>query len=105
MSTRLNAPTYQNVNRMRSGLDMAVGFPGAEHVALAAEGPDQFRGMVLIDLPAKALNVDLNQVGKGIEGLVPNMFRDLRPAYHPVNVPGEIVEQGIFLSSKLNGAV
>jgi hypothetical protein len=83
---------------------MAVRLPGAEHVTLATEGAEQFRGVALINLPSKALNVDLNQVGKRIESFVPNMFCDLSPAHYLINVAGEIVEQSVFLSGKFDGA-
>jgi len=61
--------------------------------------------MPLINFPAEALDVDLNQVGKGIKSFVPNMFRDFGPAHHPINVAGQVVEQGIFLGGELDGAV
>src|SRR5260370_29914918 len=105
MSTTLNAPTYQSVNRMRSVLDMAGRFSGAEHVPLASEGTEQFRGIALVNLPAEALDVDLNQVGKRIKSFVPNMFRDLSPAHHLIHVAREVVEQSVFLSGKFDGVV
>src|SRR5258708_1547337 len=105
MSTTLNAPTYQSVNRMRSVLDIAAVFPGTEHVPLSAECADQFRGMTLVNLPAEALDVDLNQIGKSIKSFVPNMFRDLSPADHPIHVAREVVEQSVFLSGKFDGVV
>jgi len=42
MSTVLNAPTYQSVNRMRNELDVAVRFLGAERVPLPTESAEQF---------------------------------------------------------------
>src|SRR4030081_1133754 len=105
MSTTLNAPTYQSVKRIRNELDMAVGFPGAQHIPLAAEGADQFRGVAFVNLPAETLYVNLNQVGKRIKSFVPNMFRDLGSAHHPIDVACEVVEQGKFLSGKLDGVV
>src|SRR5256886_11877659 len=105
MSTTLNAPTYQSVKRKRNGLDMALGFPGAQHVPLAAEGADQFQGVAFVNLPAKTLDVNLNQVGKRIKSFVPNMFRDLGSAHRPINVACEVVEQGKFLSGKLDSVV
>jgi hypothetical protein len=77
---------------MRSGLDITPRFLRAEHVALAAESAKQSRGVALINFAAEALDVDLNQVGKRIERFVPNMFRDLGPADHPINMAGQVVE-------------
>src|SRR3981081_3178343 len=105
MSTTLNAPTYQSVKRIRNELDMAVGFPGAQHVPLAAEGADQFRGVAFVNLPGETLYVNLNQVGKRIKSFVPNMFRDFGSAHHPIDVACEVVKQGKFLSGKFDGVV
>src|SRR5690348_13848627 len=92
MSTTLNAPTYQSVNRMRSGLDIAVRFPRAEHVPLTAQSAKQFRGMALINFAAEALDVDLNQVGKRIKCFVPNMLGNLGPAHYAIDVARKVVK-------------
>src|SRR5438132_9074452 len=89
MSTRLNALTYHNVNRARSELDMAVRFSGAEHVALAAEGADQFRGMVFIDLPAKALGCTLRSGWKRDQRLRPKRVLRSQPGPLPDQRSGQ----------------
>src|SRR5437868_2493905 len=105
MSTTLNAPEYQSVNRMRSELDIAVRFLRAKHITLTAERAEQFRGVALINLAAEPLDVNLDQIGKRIISFVPNMFRNLSATHDFINVAREIVKQGIFLGSELNSII
>src|SRR5215831_14805840 len=100
MSTTLNAPTYQSVNRMRSVLAIALWPLGAEHVPLAAKRAKQFPGAAFINLAAEALDVHLDQVGKRIKRVIPNVFCDFGPTHYPIYVAGQIVEQRVFLGSE-----
>ena len=60
--------------------------------------------MVVVNFPAQPLNVDLYQIGEGIEILIPNVLRNIRAAHDLIGVLREVFKQGIFLGGQFNNA-
>ncbi len=50
-----------------------------------------------VDFAPQAIDVNLNKIGKRIEGFVPHVFRDFGPADDAPDVAGEKFQQGVLL--------
>ena len=75
-----------------------------ERVAGAAAGVNQLHLMPVVDLPAQALDVDLDEVRLRIEAVVPDMLGDVAAAHDLPLAPRQVLEQGEFLGGELDGA-
>src|SRR5215469_1156641 len=110
-----NRPLYQSVRRERT--ESSMGFFSsagmrvfgwclrlAENIAAAASSLQQgFAGFVA-QFAAQAVHIDFDEVGKGVEGLVPNVLGNFGAANDAAGIAREIFEQGIFLNGEGNGA-
>jgi len=77
---------------------------GREQVALAAPRVDQAARGAGIELGAEPLDIDIDDVRKGIEVLVPDVLGDLFPAYHAALIEDEEFQERIFLGGEADGA-
>ena len=53
---------------------VAVASVGFQHVSAAADRMDEFLRPAAVDLVAEIIDVDINDVGEGVEILIPDMF-------------------------------
>src|SRR5882762_2670369 len=101
-----NTNRYHSVNLTRMLLNIReVGNLGREHVTLAPSGVDQRLLRAVINLPAETLYIDVDDVGKGIEVLVPNVFGNLGATQDLTLVKHQQLEQGIFLRGDFDEAI
>src|SRR4051794_26116601 len=56
--------------------------PDRKHIALAAAGVDEARGTGSIQLGAQALDIDIDDVGEGVEALFPDVLRNVLAPDH-----------------------
>src|SRR5713226_7793059 len=61
--------------------------------------------MAIIDFSPQSLNIDLDEIGKGIKVFIPNVLGDFSTTEHSVHIASKIFQQRIFLKSQLNGTV
>src|SRR5688572_30680627 len=61
--------------------------------------------MVVVNLSAQPLDVDLDQVGHGVEAIVPDVFGDVRAADDVTVAPRKVLEQRVLLRRELNGTL
>jgi len=85
------------------GVFFARDFVVAEDVAAAAAGLEQGLAGFFAKFAAEAVHVDFNEVGKRIEGFVPDVFGDFGAADNAAGVAGEIFEERVFLGSERDG--
>src|ERR1700731_2208490 len=118
MRKRPRRPLYQRVMRERTESNMrlfrsagglrGVLFPRyfvvAEDVAAAAARLQQWLAGFFAQFPAEAVYINFDQVGKGIEGFIPDVFGDFRAADYTAGVAGEIFEERVFLGGEGNRA-
>src|SRR5260370_39182129 len=101
-----NTSRDHSVNLTRMLLNIReVGSLGRQHVTLAPSCVDQRLIRAMIDLPAQAHYVDIYDVGKGIEVLVPNVLGNLTAAEDLTLVKHQQLEQGIFLRGEFDEAI
>jgi hypothetical protein len=86
------------------GVLFARGLVVAEDVAAAAAGLQERLAGFFAEFAAEPVYVDFDQVGKGVKGLVPDMFGDFRPADDAAGVAREIFKERVFLGGEGNGA-
>src|ERR1700738_3022009 len=121
MSTRARRPPYQMVRRTRTESSMGLSrsscefivfvvfagcrgrFRRQQKVAAAATSLQHGLGGVVAKFAAQAVDVDLNEIGKGVKGLVPDMLGNFCAADDATGVTGEEFEEGVFLGGKRNG--
>ena len=75
---------------------------GIEHIAQAAHGADQLRLMALVDLAAQMADIDIDDVGQALEGLVPDLFHDHAARQDSARMQEQIFQQGIFLGAEFD---
>src|SRR5689334_3221074 len=68
---------------------------GGEHVARAPNRVEQWLLEPLVELAAQPADVNVDDVGAGIEVVVPNLLEQHRASDNASFVPGEIFEQQI----------
>src|SRR5687767_12865743 len=94
--------TYHHVNRARTvSIVSRIGVRG-DRVAGATTGVDQFRAVTVIDFPAQALDVDLDEIRHRIEAVVPDMLGDVGAAHDLALPTHEILEQRVLLRRELD---
>src|ERR1017187_4527634 len=94
---------YQSVRRKRKLLIIGGFRVGAQHVAFPAAGADQPAGAAAFEPRAQAFNVDVDDVGEGIEVLVPDLLRDLLAAHHAIFIEHQKFQQRVFLGGEADG--
>src|SRR5258708_20435046 len=78
------------------GVLFAGGFVVAEDIAAAAASLQERLAGLLAQFSAETVYVNFDQVGKGIEGFVPDMFGDFGTADYPTGIAAERSEEGLF---------
>src|SRR5208282_2894207 len=110
-NTAVIAPVYQSVSRIRTELSFTMRpFPRRicriavrrEYIARASPGVQQRRRGSGINLPPQPIHVDLDEIRKGIEFLIPYMLGNFCASDHATGVPRQILDQCVFLSSQNN---
>src|SRR6266404_7750743 len=97
---------FRFVARRRNGLFRRSGFfADTEHVAGAALGVQQESFAGSVNFAAQAVDIDFDQVGKGIEVFVPDVFGDFSAADDASGVADEVFEQRVFLVGKRDAAI
>src|SRR6266852_349993 len=98
-----NTNRYHNVNLTRMLLNIReVGNLRRQHIAFAASRVNQWLARAVINLPAETLYIDIYDVGKGIEVLVPNVLGNLGATQDLTLMKHQQREQGIFLRGEFN---
>src|SRR5258708_693437 len=100
-----NTDRYHSVNLSRMLLNIReVGNLGRQHVTLAASRVNQRLIRPVINLPPETLYVDVDDVRKGIEVLVPNVFGNLGATQNLTLMKHQQLEQSIFFRSEFDDA-
>src|SRR6266851_2984874 len=123
-STTASTPVYQRVRRTRIESSMAL--PGrrnrldtlprqstfvcrlrgvridqwTKQVTRAATGMEQGFAGIGVNFAADAVDVDFDQVRKGIKSFIPNMLGDFRASHDAAGVTRKIFEQGVLFGGK-----
>src|SRR6266542_583598 len=92
-----SATVYQKASRRRMVVMSAL-----HHVAHAANGVDQFVRMPRVHLLAQPVDHHVNDVGAGIEVIVPGILGDQGTGHHPPRVSHEVLENGVLLGRQLD---
>lgn len=79
--------------------------PNLEHVAFATARVKQFYRVIAVDLFAQAIHIDLDRVGEGIEGVVPDVGRNLGAGDELARAAGQVLEQGVLFRRQLDFVV
>src|SRR3954452_4786898 len=64
-----------------------------ETISDAANGMDQWIRLLIVDLPAYATDVDVDNVGGGIEMKIPDVLQQHRPRHDTPFVPRKIFQK------------
>src|SRR6186997_2115498 len=81
MRAAARAATQNSVSRPRTlSIAMVPFVHDPQRVTGAPPGLNELDRLPVVDLPAQALDVDLDQVRHRIEAVVPDMFGDVGPA-------------------------
>src|SRR5687768_5647278 len=92
--------TYQSVSRARTDSKGLIVNAFGQRVPRAAACMNQFHAIAVVDLSTQALDVNLDQVRVGIEGVVPHVFGDVDSRRHLALAPRQVFEQGKFLGGQ-----
>src|SRR5262249_13081424 len=87
------APRCTRVSGARAGCVATAARSGlgpAQHVAGAPHGMDELGLEIGVDLAAQIVDVDVDDVGEGVEADAPDVLCDERPAEHAVRVTEEV---------------
>src|SRR5579883_2231884 len=76
----------------------------AEQITRPAPGVQQRNSRSRVNLPAQPVHVDFDEIGKRIEGLVPDVLGDFRASDYAPGVPHQVFEQRVFLVGQPNAA-
>src|SRR5580692_11918264 len=76
-----------------------------EHVADATNGMDERARRVMVHFAAQAINMDVHDVGRGINPHTPDVVQNHRASYHTAFVAAEILQQRKFLRGQLQQVV
>src|ERR1700675_1417822 len=82
--------------------DVSVLARSTETVPDTANRMDQRISLLAVDLAAHAPDIDVNDVGRGIEMKVPDMLQQHRPGYDAAFVAHQILQQLEFAGKKRN---
>src|ERR1700722_1038636 len=75
---------------------------GVDRVADATNRADEFRLETFVDLAADLADVDVDDVGESLEGLVPHPVHDHSARQDPVRIQHQVFEQAVFLRTQLD---
>src|SRR5262245_7785155 len=92
-----SATVYQKASRRRIVVISAL-----HHVAYTAHRVDQLVGVPGVHLLAQPVDDYVDDVGAGIEVVVPGVFRDQGTGHNPPWVPHEILQNRVLLWSQLD---
>ena len=67
-----------------------------EHVASAPNGMDQGLRKAVVDLLSESPDINVDDVARRVEMIVPDLLLDHGPAEHAVRPPHEVFEQSEF---------
>jgi hypothetical protein len=96
-----NARTRRAANTTPSGAPaVRPASRATELVALSAAGADQRRTVTAIELTAKTLDVNIDNVGERVVVLVPDVLGDVRAADHLSCAPREVFEQTVLAAGQ-----
>ena len=65
---------------------------GLQHIPATANGMDQFFGSASIDFIPEVVHIDIDDVGEGIEVLIPHVFGDHGSGEHSAGMAHQIFE-------------
>src|SRR4029077_19161282 len=78
---------------------------GTENIAAAAASLKERLPVSVTEFAAKAVHVDFDEIGEGVEGLVPDVLGNFRAADDAVGIAGQEFEERIFLGGEGNEAI
>jgi hypothetical protein len=90
-----------DMRTMLEGL-LCILLVGLQHVSTPTNGMDEFFAAASVNLVAQIIHVDIDDVRKRVEVLVPHMFGDHGSCEHAAGVAHQVFEQGIFLEGQLD---
>src|SRR3569832_2278773 len=107
MPTKRKTPAkmvpYQRASLPRIETGQAHPWKSAiENIADSTNGLNQRALKAAVDLVPKVIDIDIDDIRKGVEMNIPDMLRDHRPGQDPVRVPKEVFEKGIFLGGQFD---
>src|ERR1700722_14432680 len=76
-----------------------------ENIANPANGVNQRPWCIVVYLAAQAIDMDIHDVGRGINPHPPDMVQDHRTSYHASFIPAEIFQQRKLLWSQLQQVI
>src|SRR4051812_38365510 len=79
-----------------------IGLLGLQHVPAASNGMDQLTRSAAVDLVPQVVDVDVYDVGEGIEVMIPDVFGNHGPREDPPRMTHEVFQQGIFLQGQVD---
>src|SRR5262245_61392214 len=101
-SASASAHTYHNVNRVLIESSIGIFFRVSQSITFAAPRAQQFRRLALVYFAPQSLHVNLDQIGEGIEALVPYVFGDLGAADNLASPPRQVFEERVFFRGQLD---
>src|SRR5574337_1095924 len=75
---------------------------GLQHIPATANGMDQFLGSASIDLIPKVVDIDIDDVGEGVEVLIPHVFGDHGPGEYTAAMAHQIFEQRVLFQRQID---
>src|SRR6185295_17367606 len=91
------ATVYQSASRRRM---VAISAP--HDVAHAAHGVHQLFGVPRDDLLAQPVDDHIDDVGPGVEVIVPGVLGDQGPGHHSARVPHQVLQHRVFFGGELD---
>jgi len=73
-----------------------------ENIPFAATGMNKLGRVLVVDLFAQMVDVNLDRIRKGIERIVPDVFGNLRARDNPACVASQIFEQGVLFRRQID---
>src|SRR5688500_5270695 len=97
-ATRIAASrlTYQRVRRARTVSSIVIAGFHTQRIPGAAPRLNQLHAVAIVDLAAKPLDVDLDQIRHRVETVVPDVLGDVGPAGDLTAAPQQMLEQRVF---------
>src|SRR5262245_21615313 len=98
-----NTNRYHSVNLTRMLLNIReVGDLGRQHIALTASRMNQRLIRALINLASETLDINIDDIGKGIEVLIPNVLGDLLATEDLTLMKHQQLKQGILFRGEFD---
>src|SRR5689334_24296402 len=93
---------YQRVSFVRIDFDLPSILLVLHDVPDAADGVEELFLEPVVDLRAEMIDVDVDDVRAGVEIVIPDVLGDERAGEDPVDVPHEVLEEGVLLPGELD---